>query len=74
MKSTKPYRTWRLIHTEKFCTRSEAMKREKWLKSSIGRRWLKTLVDEWSGRDDLSVSSSHSDDGRDRATLDSVAD
>ena len=31
---------WRLIHAEAFPTRSEAMKREKWLKSGVGRAWL----------------------------------
>ena len=31
---------WILIHSEKFHTRSEAMKRERWLKSGIGREWL----------------------------------
>jgi len=31
---------WQLIHREKYQSRSEAMKREKWLKSGIGRNWL----------------------------------
>ena len=31
---------WELIHNEQFLTRSEAMKREKWLKSGIGRQWI----------------------------------
>ena len=37
---------WRLVHFEKFATRSEAMAREKWLKSGVGRAWL----DEHVGR------------------------
>jgi putative endonuclease len=37
---------WRLIHTEEYASRAEAMRREKWLKSGIGRAWL----DEQFGR------------------------
>ena len=32
---------WRLIHTEQFATRSEAMKREKQLKTNRGRDWIR---------------------------------
>ena len=31
---------WVLVHSEEFQTRSEAMKREKWFKSGMGREWL----------------------------------
>jgi putative endonuclease len=31
---------WELVYSEKYPTRSEAMKREKWLKSGIGRKWI----------------------------------
>ena len=31
---------WRLIHSEKYSTRSEAMRREKYLKSGQGREWI----------------------------------
>ena len=31
---------WKLIHQEKYSSRSEAMKRERWLKSGAGRQWL----------------------------------
>ena len=31
---------WILIHSETFATRSEAMKREKWFKTGIGRSWM----------------------------------
>jgi len=31
---------WRLIYHEERPTRSEAMERERWLKSGIGRRWI----------------------------------
>jgi putative endonuclease len=37
------YRPWTLIHTEVFETKSEAMKREKWLKSGVGRAFIKSL-------------------------------
>ena len=36
---------WMLIYSEKYNTRSEAMKREKELKSSRGRFFLKNLVE-----------------------------
>jgi len=32
---------WKLIHHEEHTNRSEAMKRERWLKSGIGRQWIK---------------------------------
>ena len=35
---------WRLVHSESFETRSEAMKREKWLKSGVGRAWLNSEI------------------------------
>ncbi|MEM8834371.1 MAG: GIY-YIG nuclease family protein [Planctomycetota bacterium] len=31
---------WVLLHSERFQTRAEAMRREKWLKSGVGRAWL----------------------------------
>jgi putative endonuclease len=31
---------WRLLHHETFPTRSEAVRRERWLKSGVGRAWL----------------------------------
>ena len=31
---------WELLYSEEFQTRSEAIKREKWLKSGVGRAWL----------------------------------
>ena len=39
---------WRIIYTEEFNTRSEAMKREKWLKSGVGREWIKNNIPGWS--------------------------
>jgi putative endonuclease len=40
---TKNYRPWRLIHFETFQMKSEALKREKWLKSGVGRDFIATL-------------------------------
>jgi len=42
-KSTKPYIPWEIIHTEEFNTREEALLREKFLKSSAGRRFIKDM-------------------------------
>ena len=35
---------WTLVHREEFATRSEAMLRERFLKSGVGRSWLKELL------------------------------
>ena len=35
-RSTKPYRPWKIVYKEKFFTRSEAVKREMFLKSPKG--------------------------------------
>jgi putative endonuclease len=40
---TKRYRPWKLIHAEEFATKTEAMSREKWLKSGVGRAFIKLL-------------------------------
>ncbi len=31
---------WELVYKEEYLTRGEAMKREKFLKSGLGRKWL----------------------------------
>jgi len=41
VRSTKPYIPWVMIYYEKFQTRSEAMKREKELKSHHGRKFIR---------------------------------
>jgi putative endonuclease len=43
-KSTKAYKPFRLIIVEKFETRIEARKREIFLKSGIGKEYLKSLL------------------------------
>lgn len=39
--STRRFIPWKIIHSEKFDTRAEAMKREKELKSHRGRIWIR---------------------------------
>ena len=43
-KSTKAYIPWKLVHTEMHKTRKEAIAREKYLKSGIGRELLKKEI------------------------------
>ena len=45
-KTTKPYRPFILIRQEEFLTRSEVRKREISLKSTTGKRFLKSLIQE----------------------------
>ncbi len=45
---TKKGTNWRIIYSKEFQTRSEAMKREKWLKSGVGREWLRKNIAGWS--------------------------
>jgi putative endonuclease len=43
-KSTKAYVPWNLIYYNRFETRVEAREHEKYLKSGIGREFIKTLL------------------------------
>ena len=43
-KSTKRFKPWRLIYKEEVIYRIEARKREIYLKSGIGKEFLKSLV------------------------------
>jgi len=43
---TKRYKPWRLIHSEKFETLGEARRRESYLKTGAGRRFLKKLFND----------------------------
>ena len=47
-KTTKVSNRWFVTHTEEFESRSEAMKRERWLKSGTGRSFLTKLLAGWS--------------------------
>ncbi len=42
--STKSYRPWRILYQEKLYTRQEARNREKYLKSGVGKEYLKAIV------------------------------
>ena len=39
------YRPWKVIYTEDFSDKASAMKREKELKSSNGRAFIRSLID-----------------------------
>ncbi len=43
-KTTKTDVGWRVVYTEEFQTRSEAMAREKWLKTGAGREFLRQKI------------------------------
>jgi len=43
-KSTKPYRPWIMVYSEDFETLSEALAREKYLKSGSGREYLNKVL------------------------------
>ena len=45
---TKKGSNWKILHSKEFSTRSEAMVYERWLKSGVGREWLKQSVPGWS--------------------------
>ena len=42
--STKPYTPWKLFYTETFNDRASARAKEKYLKSGIGKSYLKSLL------------------------------
>ena len=41
---TARYRPWKLIYSKEFETKAEAMSQEKFLKSGVGRDFIKTLL------------------------------
>ena len=43
-KSTKGYRPWNLIYSEEVAERQQARSREKYLKSGVGKAFLKKLA------------------------------
>ncbi len=40
---TKRYRPWDLVYTETYETKSSALKREKELKTGVGREWIRKM-------------------------------
>jgi len=53
VKSTKPYKPWVLIFSESFTSKAEAMKREKWFKSSQGRKKISEILNNYFFTEDL---------------------
>ena len=43
-RTTKAYIPWKVVHKEEFETRIEAREREKYLKSGIGRDFIKSII------------------------------
>ena len=41
---TSKYRPWQIIYTKVFNSKAEAMVYEKWLKTGVGRDFIKTLI------------------------------
>ena len=41
---TVKFRPWEVVHVEFFETKSEAMRRERYLKSGVGREWINENV------------------------------
>lgn len=44
--STKPFKPWKLIYSEVLPDRISGRKREKYLKSGVGKEFLKSIVRE----------------------------
>lgn len=43
---TKRGTEWELIYKEEFDNKTEALKREKWLKTGVGREYLKKILEK----------------------------
>jgi putative endonuclease len=41
---TKRGSRWKIVHLESLQSKTEALRREKWLKSGIGREYIKTIA------------------------------
>lgn len=41
---TSKFRPWKLVHLEKFSSRKEAIVKERYLKTGIGREWIKNNI------------------------------
>ena len=46
------YRPWVIAHTEEFETKTEAIKRENYLKSTLGRKFARNIIREKFGSPD----------------------
>jgi putative endonuclease len=45
---TKSFRPWVLIYAEEYPTKSEAIKREKYFKTGVGRDKIKSLIENYN--------------------------
>ena len=45
--STKPYRPWQIIHVEAYRNQNDALRRERYLKTSQGARLLKRMLKDY---------------------------
>ncbi len=43
---TKRGTNWKLIYKEEFDNKTEALKREKWFKTGVGREYLKKILEQ----------------------------
>ena len=50
VKFSSKYLPWKLILSEEFETRAEAMRREKWYKTGVGRDWINNQIKNNSAR------------------------
>jgi putative endonuclease len=41
---TSRYKPWKIVYYFEYATKAEAMKKEKWLKSGVGREWIKANI------------------------------
>ncbi len=46
VRSTKPYRPWKLIFYEAYISKADAKRREKYLKTAKGKRTLKLILQD----------------------------
>ena len=44
---TKSYRPWELVYTETYGTKLEAVRREKFYKSGVGRKLKQEIIEEY---------------------------
>lgn len=49
VRSTKAFKPYRILYTENFDDKTPARKRELFLKSGQGRKWIKENVGKWRG-------------------------
>ena len=44
---TKKYRPWKVVYTEQFDSKQDAIQREKQLKGGQGRQWIRDNLKNW---------------------------